>query len=38
MTTLDRLPHSSRTGVITDVRYHILAALIRRERFSVPDA
>jgi hypothetical protein len=35
MTTLDRLRDWNQTGIITDVQYDALAALVRNERFSV---
>jgi len=35
MTTVERLENWKRAGVITDVQYGLLAALVRRERFSL---
>ena len=35
MTTLERLQHWNRTGVIAEAQHHTLAALVRNERFSV---
>jgi hypothetical protein len=35
VTTLDRLRGWNQSGVITDIQYHTLAALVRRERFPV---
>ena len=36
VTTLDRLRHWNQTGIITDLQYQMLAALVREERFSFP--
>jgi hypothetical protein len=35
MTTLDRLHHWNQTGIISDLQYQTLAALVRKERFSL---
>jgi len=35
MTTLDRLQHWNQTGIITDLQYQTIAALVRNERFSL---
>jgi len=35
MTTLDRLRHWNQTGIIADLQYQTLAALVRKERFSL---
>jgi hypothetical protein len=35
MTTLERLRHWNETGIIADVQYRTLGALVRQERFSV---
>lgn len=35
MTTLDRLRHWNETGIISEVQYRTLAALVRKQRFSV---
>jgi hypothetical protein len=35
MTTLDRLRDWNQTGIMTEVQYHTIAALVRKERFSL---